>query len=56
MKISLKYGYENTQVVQNFETLANVVSMALGGKGKDQDTVVPTSDDELERAMMKVLG
>jgi hypothetical protein len=58
-KIRLRAEEKTADTMQAFETLAIVVSKALGGGDKDSvenAAPAPQTADELERAMARVLG
>lgn len=71
-KVRLKVGYETTVALQSYNTLASIVTAALGGKSKssgkrtvdfsrpleDQfdQVFVPKNEDELKIALNAVLG
>ncbi len=56
VKLRLYLGHQQALIVQNFQSLATIVSQAFGGKKKNDDVVVPQSKDELEIAFRSVFG
>ena len=52
MATSCFFKKEQMKVLQNYETLANIISMALGGGKKEPDNVIDVkSVDQLQVAL-----
>lgn len=57
MATSCFFKKEQMKVLQNYETLANIISMALGGGKKEPDRVVDVdSVDQLQNALGSALN
>lgn len=56
MKVRLYFGDRQYTFLQDFETIAKVVSMALGGKSEDKPPPVPKNKAELAGMMASVFG
>ena len=55
VKLRLYLGHQQALIVQNFQSMATIVSQAFGGKKKDKP-VEPKSQAELELAFRSVFG
>jgi hypothetical protein len=61
-KVRLKIGHEQAKVIQDFQTMAQILSAAFGGGGKSSgsapsgDVAKPQSVEELQAAMTNVFG
>lgn len=51
----LHLGREQALIVQNFQTIAMIVSQAFGGK-KKKDVAVPKTKEELETSFKSIFG
>ncbi len=49
-------GREQALIIQNFQTLATIVSQAFGEKKKKDQVVVPQTKEELEASFRSVFG
>jgi hypothetical protein len=56
VKLRLYIGYEQSQVFQQFQTMALLLSQAFGGKKKDKEVAQPKTKDELELAFRSVFS
>ena len=57
MAISCFFKKEQMKVLQNYETLANIISMALGGGKKEPDNVIDVKNvDQLQYALGSALN
>lgn len=54
VKVRVKLGSKQAEILQNYQTLALIISQAFGGTKKSDN--VPKSKQELEAALNSVLG
>jgi hypothetical protein len=48
-------GHQQALIIQNFQTLATIVSQAFGGKKENKPTM-PQTKEELEASFRSVFG
>ena len=57
MAVNCFFKKEQMKVLQNYETLANIISMALGGGKKEADRVYDVENvDQLQNALGSALN
>jgi len=57
MAVNCFFKKEQMKVLQNYETLANIISMALGGGKKEPDNVINVeSVDQLQSVLGSALN